>query len=120
MDKEKILDTIYTNIKAALELREMTEQEFYKAIGVARGYLDRKRDDIGITRLIQIAETLKIRPEDLWNEEFTKELHVMDLKGKIERLTMELEAIEMPVSQWMAKPIEEDEEPKHEGRRKKD
>lgn len=109
MDRE-FLDTIYTNIKAALELRDMTEQEFYQQIGVGRGYLDRKRDDIGITRLIQIAQTLKIRPEQLWDEEFTKELHRMDLKGKIARLTRELESLEDPASEFMAKPIEEDEE----------
>ena len=118
MDKDKILDTIYTNIRAALELRDMTEQEFYQQIGVGRGYLDRKRDDIGITRLIQMAETLKIRPQDLWDEEFTKELHRMDLKGKIARLTRELKDLEDPAPEFMARPIEEDEEEKPTPRKK--
>jgi len=118
MNNEKILETITRNIRAALELRDMTELEFYQQIGVGRGYLDRKRDDIGITRLIQMAETLKIRPQDLWNEEFTKELHRMDLKGKIERLTRELEDLEDPASEFMARPIEEDEEEKPTPRKK--
>lgn len=94
MKNEKILETITTNIREVLKLRGMTEPEFCKLIGVSDRYFMGKREDIGITRLIQIAETLKIKPENLWDEYFSNDVRREALKGEIERLTAELESLE--------------------------
>ena len=97
---EQILNTITTNIREVLKLRGMTEKEFCETIGVSDRYFLAKRDDIGITRLLLIAETLKIRPENLWDEDYLVEVRREALKGEIERLKAELQGLE-PI---MAKP----------------
>ena len=107
MEKRDVLPVIYRNIKAVLDWKEMTEPELCERIGVGRGYFDRNRDDIGVTRLLQIAETLEIRPEELWNEEFITEVRKNALKGKIERLSEELKELE--IEGFMEKPIPADD-----------
>lgn len=99
---DKILDMIITNLRAAMELRDMDEKEFCKAVGVSDRYLHQKRDDIGIVKLISMCEILKIRPENLLDEGYATEARKEALKGKIERLTKELNRLEP----FMAEPIE--------------
>lgn len=98
-----VLDIITRNIREVLKMRNMSEADFCKELGVGHGYFDRKRDDIGITRLLKAAEILEIRPENLWDEEFTVEAKKQALKGEIERLTRELEALEP----FMHPPVED-------------
>lgn len=110
MYDEKTLKIIYTNIKAMAKLRGMTDAELCEAVGVTRGYFDREREDLGILRLLSTASKLNVEPQKLWNEEFTNEIHRMDLKGKIERLTRELNALEngCGTEPIMEEPVSED------------
>lgn len=99
---DKILDMIITNLRAAMELRDMDEKDFCKAVGVSDRYLTQKRDDIGIVRLISMCEILKIRPEDILDKEYAVRARKEALRGEIERLKKELNKLEP----FMPEPIE--------------
>lgn len=103
MNQEKILDMIITNIRAALELRDMDEKEFCQAVGVSDRYLTQKRDDIGVCRLILMCEILKIKPENILDEGYATEARKEAIRGKIESLTRELNSLEP----FMPEPIED-------------
>lgn len=99
---QEILNTIITNIRAAMDLRGMTEKDFCKAIGVSDRYLCQKRDDIGIVKLVLMCQTLKISVEDVLDKEYVTRARKEALKGEIERLTKELNKLEP----FMPEPIE--------------
>lgn len=98
-----ILFMIINNLRAAMDLRDMDEKEFCKAVGVSDRYLHQKRDDLGIVKLISMCEILKIRPENLLDEGYATEARKEALKGKIESLKKELNRLEP----FMAEPIED-------------
>ena len=97
-----ILFMIINNLRAAMDLRDMDEKEFCKEVGVSDRYLHQKRDDLGILKLISMCQILDIRPENLLDEGYATEARKEALKGKIERLTKELNRLEP----FMAEPIE--------------
>lgn len=106
MDGKKMCEIIEANVQELCKIAGMTLHEVSKECGVADSYFKRPHTDMPMTKVAKLASIFNVKPHQLYDEEFAKDIKKMALDVEIERLKKARDAMDNP-GDFMTPPQEE-------------
>lgn len=106
MDGKKMCEIIEANVQELCKIAGMTLHEVSKECGVADTYFKRPHTDMPMTKVAKLASIFNVKPHQLYDEEFAKDIKKMALDVEIERLKEARRAMDNP-GEFMTPPQEE-------------
>lgn len=94
-NNNNLFEIINKNVRLLAKIKNVPMYQVEMDIGFGDGWLRRKREDYPLSSLIRIARYFNVEIQNLWNTKYTNELEKMSRKSEIERLTKELEEMEI-------------------------
>lgn len=95
-----IVDIIKRNILELCKAHDIDAKELAKRVGVNAKYFVQARKDFAVTMLQKVAEVFEIKPEELWDAEYTRKIKLYAINRKMEELIAEKEELE---TAWIPK-----------------